>query len=225
MIGIVIVLYRVFVCAPCPCRAVPWRVVYRAEGIDPVRERWDWVLKSWRREANMSKQTAAVVVMVVGDTSATEVSFEPNGARRAEENKGEEMRGKEGRERKTHKVQSNFDFSSVLSFAGFPPTPIAAAMPASPPPPLPVLRRFAAGSGAASGFGFGGLDPAGPADPDVDVAVDVDGSDSGPKRASRDAVVGSVGFAAVEGAGAAAVGGGGAEVAETAASGGGWRAK
>ena len=94
---------------------------------------------------------------------------------------------------------------------------MAAAMPASPPPPVPVLRRFAAGNGAASGFG--GLDPVDP---------DVDGSESGPKRASRDAVVGSVDFAAVEGAGAAA-GGGGAEVAEEEAAvvfgGGGWRAK
>lgn len=130
---------------------------------------------------------------------------------------------------KTYEVQSSFDFSSVLSFAGFPPTPMAAAIPASPPPPFPapVLRRFAAGNGAAaaaatggSAAGFGGFDPA-------DVDVDVDGSESGPKRASRDAVVGSVGFVAVEDAGAEE--GGGAEVlAEEegeAGFAGGWRAK
>ena len=141
---------------------------------------------------------------------------------RREERRGEEERGA------THEVQSSFDFSSVFNFAGLPPTPtpMAAAMPASPPPPFPapVLRRFAAGNGAAaaaatgdSAAGFGGFDP------DV-VGVD----DPGPKRASRDAVVGSVGFVAVEGAGAEG-GGGGTEVVaeeeEEAVFAGGWRAK
>ena len=49
---------------------------------------------------------------------------------------------------RTDEFQSNFDFSSVLSFAGFPPTPREAAIAPSPPTAFFFLPAGTGGGGA-----------------------------------------------------------------------------
>ena len=98
---------------------------------------------------------------------------------------------------RTDEFQSSFDFSSVLSFAGFPPTPREAAIAPSPPPAFFFLP---AGTGGGA---------AGEADFEVVESRQVSGfefeagvveEESGPNNASsvEDVGLGLTGFELVE---------------------------
>lgn len=98
---------------------------------------------------------------------------------RRERRAGRRERGERERSRPPHLSQSSLLFSSVLSLAGFFPTPRLAAIPARPPPALRL--GGAAGADFSSGAGAG-------------AAAEGEGAGAGsggegPKRASREVEV------------------------------------